>query len=78
MLQPRTLSVSMLLLLAVPACDADEPSDAPSGAVDFGASGKADGEGPLAVLGDFSSNLNELPTAAVPSCNFFTDALASS
>ena len=64
MLQPRTLSVSMLLLLAVPACDADEPSDAPSGAVDFGASGKADGEGPLAVLGDFSSNLNELPTAA--------------
>lgn len=58
-----SISLSALLLAAVPGCDSAEP-DAPSGAVDFGAQGKADGDGALAVLGEFSTRLDGLPMAA--------------
>ncbi len=60
----RPISLSALLFLAMPACDAAEPDDAPAGEVDFGAFGKADGEGALTVLGEFSTRLSELPTTA--------------
>ncbi|MCR9163927.1 MAG: hypothetical protein ACE37F_22250 [Nannocystaceae bacterium] len=60
----RTISLSALLLVAVPACDSTQPEDAPAGDVDFGAAGKADAEGALAVLGEFSTRLGALPTSA--------------
>ena len=59
----RTVSLSVFLLLAAPACDASQPEN-PSGAVDFGAVGKADGEGALGVLGEFSTRWSALPTTA--------------
>jgi hypothetical protein len=59
----RALTLSMLLLAVGPGCD-DSPPQTPSGRVDFGAAGKADGEGALSVLGAFSTQWSELPSAA--------------
>lgn len=64
MLLRRTITLSALLLVATPACDSAEPNGAPEDEVDFGAAGKADGDGALAVLGEFSTRLSELPAAA--------------
>jgi|GEM_PF-1863656 len=58
-----SISLSLMLLVAVGACDGDEPGT-PSGEVDFGAAGKADGDGALAVLGELSTRYGELPEAA--------------
>lgn len=64
MLFKRTVTLSALLLVTTPACDTAESENVPAGEVDFGASGKADGEGALAVLGEFSTRLSELPSSA--------------
>ncbi len=61
----RSIPLSLLLLTlgTVSACDSAE-SETPSGLVDFGAQGKADGEGALSILGDVTTQLGALPTRA--------------